>query len=91
MAYLQPLNTFRATRRPQRVREMASHLLEILKVDEFAALHWRYDEEDFIEKQSGKELTKKRWNIYYVRKNPQYLCNAIEVTQSDIHQKVTTL
>lgn len=70
---------------------MATHLLEVLKIDVFAALHWRYDEDDFIEHQNTKPITKKRMNINHIRKDPQFLCNAIKVAQAFIHQINTTL
>jgi hypothetical protein len=70
---------------------MATRLLEVFKIDEFAALHWRYDEEDFIEHQNTKLITKKRMHIYHIRKNPYFLCNAIKVAQAYIHQINTTL
>ena len=70
---------------------MATHLLEVMKIDEFAALHWRYDEGDFMEHQSTKPVTQKRMNIYHIRKDPQLLCIAIKVAQAYIHQINTRL
>jgi len=67
----------KATRRPQRVQKIARDILKILDINKYAALHWRYDEDDFLKKQEQKAPSQMRSNIRYIRKNPNLLCQAI--------------
>jgi hypothetical protein len=69
-----------ATKRSKKITESARHLSSIIKYEDlkahkFAALHWRYDLEDWAD---GRWDTSLKMKLLMIRRNPRVLVNFIQ-------------